>query len=171
MSWVTTSVVMAGANAYGQIQSGNMAGKQAQMQAMQSDWLAEQAHDDGLRQAAIIRRAGARQVSESNAAYAGAGVSVGQGSALDLERQTMREVQQDAFQAILNGDRQARGLQLEGVNARTQGSMARTAGRINAATSLMSSASAGLKSSGWRSNGPGFSNTQAPAPVEIRKFG
>lgn len=169
MSWVMTGV--AAFNAYGQIQAGNMADKQAQLQAMQSDWLAEQAHDDGLKQAAIIRRAGARQVSESNAAYAGAGVAVGQGSAQDLERETMREVQQDAFQAILSADRQARGLQMEGVNARTQGSMARTAGRVNAATSLMSSASSGLKSSGWRSNGPGYANTQAPAPVEIRKVG
>ncbi len=166
MSWVMTGV--ATVNAYGQIQAGNMADKQAQLQAMQSDWLAEQAHSDGLKQAAIIRRAGARQVSESNAAYAGAGVAVGQGSALDLERQTMREVQQDAFQAILSGDRQARGMQLDAVTARTQGSMARTAGRVNAATSLMSSAASGLKASGWRSNGPGYSGTQAPAPVETR---
>jgi hypothetical protein len=80
-------------------------------------------------------------------------------------------VQQDAFQAILSGDRQARGMQLDAVTARTQGSMARTAGRISAATSLMSSAASGLKSSGWRSNGPGYANTQAPAPVEIRKVG
>lgn len=153
MSWVMTGVAVY--NAAGQIQAGNMADKQAQLQAMQSEWMAEQAHQDGLKQAAIIRRAGARQVSESNAAYAGAGVAVGSGSALDLERQTMREVQQDAFQAILSSDRQARGLELEAVNYRTQGTMAKTAGRVNAATSLMSSYANGMKASGWRANTAG----------------
>lgn len=166
MSWAMTAV--AGFQAINQIQQGNAADKQFGLQAAMSEWQAEQAHDEGLKQAAIIRRAGARQVSESNAAYAGAGVTVGQGSALDLERQTLQDSEHDAFQAILQSDRQARGMQMEAVNLRAQGSMAKTAGRVNAASSLMSSAASGMKSSGWRSNGPGYSGTQSPAPVETR---
>lgn len=166
MSWAMTAV--AGFQAINQIQQGNAAGRQFGLQAAMSEWQAEQAHDEGLKQAAMIRRAGARQVSESNAAYAGAGVTVGQGSALDLERQTLQDSEHDAFQSILSGDRQARGLQLEAVNLRTQGRMAKAAGRVNAVNSLLSSGAQGMKASGWRSNGPGFSGTQLPAPVETR---
>lgn len=152
------------------IQQGRTAKAQADMQAMQSDYQAGVEHEAALQTAAMIRRAGRYQVGQAAAGYAGAGVKVGEGSALETERQIDQNVEHDAFQALLEGDRRARGLQVQGVMQREQGRMAQAAGYVNAVGTVLQSGYRGLTASGWRTAGPGWSGTQAPAPVEDRSF-
>ena len=164
MAFVTTAF-----NAYGKIQQSKYAQGQANLQAQQSDYQAGIEQKAGLQTAQIIRRAGTRQVGAANAAYAGAGVKVGEGSALETERQIGLDSEHDAFQAILQGDRRAAGLRTDASLSRINGNALQTAGYVNAAGTLLSGGYQGLKASGWRTAGqPGFGGTQAPAPVETR---
>lgn len=166
MSWVMVAVT--GMNAFNQIQQGKYANAQAGLQAAQNDYQAQVEQDNALKTAALIRRAGKRQVGQANAAYAAAGVKVGEGSTLETERQIDQDVEHDAFQAILEGGRRARGLRTEGELTRINGRMQETAGYVNAVGTVMGGMYQGMRSNGWRTNGPGFSGTQAPAPVETR---
>lgn len=168
MSFV--SVAITGFNAFQQVQAGKMAKGQADMQASQLDYQGKIEQQNALDTAAIIRRAGARQVGQATAAYAGAGVVVGQGSAGDVERQITTDVEHDAYQAILEGGRRARGLQTDATLTRIDGSMRQTAGYVNATSTVLGGAYQGLKNNGWRTGGPGFSGGQAPAPMVNRDF-
>lgn len=158
-------MVMVGMQAYGQYQQGVNARRSANNQALQSDYLAELEHDAGVAQAKIIRREGRRAIGSATAAYAGAGVKVDQGSAAEVQREMQMNVEKDAFQAILEGDRRGRGYQVDSVMARTSGDLAQAAGVVNAVTTMAGGAYSGLRASGWRSKGPGFSGTQSAAPV------
>lgn len=165
MSWVTVAV--GGMTALNQVQQGRTARKQADMQARVSEFQAGIEQANALKTAEIIRRAGRSQVGQATAAFAGAGVKVGEGSAGEVERQINLDVEHDAFQALLEGGRRASGLRTEAAMTRAQGRMAQTAGIVNAVGSVLSTGYGALKASGWRSNGPGWA-TQAPAPVEDR---
>jgi hypothetical protein len=166
MAWV--AVAIGGMNAMNQIQQGRYANAQAGLQAQQLDYQAQVEQDTALKTAEIIRRAGRRQVGQANATYAAAGVKVGEGSALETERQIDQDVEHDAFQTILEGSRRAGGLRADAAMTRADGRAREAAGYVNAVGTALGSAYQGLKSSGWRTAGPGFSGTQAPAPVEIR---
>ena len=80
----------------------------------------------------------------------------------------MEDSETDAALAILNGKREARGLQQAASSARRSGRDARRAANYASFGTLLSAGSQGLKASGWRANGPGFSGGQAPAPVVDR---
>lgn len=166
MAWIQT--VIGASSAFNQILGGKYANAQAQMQADQMEYQAKLEEQSALQTAAVIRRAGQRQVGAANAAYAVAGVKVGEGSALETERQITTDVEHDAFQAILDGGRRARGLQTSAQLSRIDGRMKQTAGYVNAASSMLNSGYNAIKSNGWRTNGPGFSGTQPPAPVQDR---
>jgi hypothetical protein len=152
-------------NALGQVQQGKTARAQANIQAGLSEYQAQVEQDNALKMAEIIRRAGRKQVGQANAAFAGAGVKVGEGSAAEVERDITQGYEQDAFQAILEGNRRARGLQTDAAMERAQGRMAQAAGYVNAVGTVLGGAYQGMKSNGWRTGGPGFSGQQAPAPV------
>lgn len=159
---------MAALQASGQYGQGRAANINAQTEGDQLDWQASNSEADGQMQARRIRRAGAAARGETLAAVAASGVKVGEGSALDAERQVMEDYATDEYMAILNGKLRGAGLRLSANNARRAGRDAARAGKINAFTSLMASGASGARASGWRSNGPGFSGTQRPAPVETR---
>jgi len=168
MSWIAVAVGVSGA--YSSIQQGNAAQRGADMQADAESYQAKVEQQSALQTAGIIRRAGQRQVAQANAAYAGAGVKIGEGSAGRVEQQITQDYEHDAYQAILEGNRRARGLQVNATATRLSGDMAQTAANVNALNSVLSSGLSGLSNSGWRSKGPGFSGTQAPAPVEDRSI-
>ena len=168
MSWVMVAV--GGMTAFNQVQQGRTARQQGNMQAQASEFQARIEQENALKTAEIIRRAGRRQVGQASAAYAAAGVKVGEGSALETERQINLDVEHDAFQSLLEGGRRARGLQTDAEMARAQGRMAQAAGYVNAMGTVLSTGYSALRANGWRSNGPGFSGTRAPAPVEDRSF-
>lgn len=166
MAWVMVAVT--GMNAFGQVMQGRTANAQAQLQAQVSDYQAKVEEQNALETAKIIRRAGQRQVGEANAAYAAAGVKVGEGSAGEVERDITQGYEHDAYQAILEGSRRASGLRTDATLTRINGRMAQTAGVVNAVGTVLSGGYGALKASGWRTAGPGFSGQQAPAPVETR---
>lgn len=166
MSFVAVAVV--GFSAVQQVQAGKYANGQAQLQAGQMEYQAQVENENAMKTAAIIRRAGRRQVGAANAAYAGAGVVVGMGSAGDVEQEITRDVEHDAFQAILEGQRRGRGLTTQAQLTRIDGSMRETAGMVNALGTALGGTYQAAVANGWRTAGPGFSGTQAPAPVVDR---
>lgn len=164
MSFVTVGITAT--SAFGQIQSGRYAKGVAGVQASEMDYRAQVENDNALKTAALIQRAGARQVGQTNAAYAGSGVVVGQGSAGAVEQEVTQNVQHDAFQALLEGSRRARGMETQADLTRIDGGMRQTAGNVNAVGTVLGGVYQGMKNNGWRTNGgPGFSGGQAPAPV------
>jgi hypothetical protein len=170
MSFVTVAIT--GFNAFQQVQAGNYAKGQAGLQADQMDYQAKQEQQNALETARIIRRAGHRAVGQATASYAGSGVVVGEGSAGDVEREMTQDVEHDAYQSILEGDRRALGLRTQGEMSRIDGSMKRTAGYMNAFGTVLGGSYQAMKNNGWRTgSGPGFSGTQAPAPVVNRDLG
>jgi hypothetical protein len=164
------AIAMTAMSGFSALQQGKTANAQANMQAQQADYEATIEQQNALRTAAMIRRAGAKQVGQANAAYAGAGVKIGEGSAGETERQITQDYEHDAFQALLEGSRRASGLRLDASMQRTQGKLAQSAGLVNAVGNVLQGGYSALKASGWRTNGPGWAGTQAPAPVESRPY-
>lgn len=162
---VTTTMQVAGS-----IQQGRAADAAAQDQAGQLEYQALVEKDNAQAAAQMIRRDGERSRANTVASVAMSGAKIGEWSAGDVERQVMEDTEADALTALMNGDRQARGLNDSARRTRSAGRDARRAGYLNAATSLLSAGSQGMKASGWRAAGPGFSGTQAPAPVETRNI-
>jgi hypothetical protein len=164
MSFVTVATI--GVSAFQQVQAGNYANGQAKLQAQQMDYQAQVENDNALKTAAIIRRAGRKQVGQANAAYAAAGVVVGAGSAGDVEQQITYDYEHDAYQALLEGHRRGRGMSTQADLTRIDGGMRQTAGYVNGVGSVLGGAYQGMRANGWRTGGgPGFSGGQAPAPV------
>jgi hypothetical protein len=93
---------------------------------------------------------------ETLAAVAASGVKIGEGSALDAERQVMQDFETDAAIAILSGDRSASVSMANATSRRRSGRDAQRAGYINAGTSLLSAGSAAMR------------HRQPLAPVENR---
>lgn len=147
---------------------GQDAKRQANAAAAEDEYQAGLERSNSLADAKSIRRAGRRARGETLSSYAASGVKIGEGSTLDVERELMEDVERDAYMTILTGERRANAYQREAANKRAQGRSAARAGTISAFTSLLSAGAGYAKASGWRSNGPGFSGTQAPAPVETR---
>lgn len=165
---VTILATGAGLNAVGQYQQGRAADQQARGAARESEYQAALALDDAQAEAANIRRAGVRQRGETLAGIAASGVKIGEGSADLAEREVMEAAARDEYMTILTGERQASAYRRQAANQRAAGRDARRAANIGAFSSLLSAGGSFAKASGWRSNGPGFSGTQMPAPVETR---
>lgn len=166
MSFVT--VAISAVTAFGQANAGRTAKLQGQLQGQADDYSAQVEQQSALETARIIRKAGRRQLGAANAAYAGAGVKVGEGSAGEVERQINLDVEHDAYQALLDGSRRATNLRLQGSGARAQGELSEAAGYVNAAGTVLGGFGQSLRASGWRSQGAGYSGTQAPARVVNR---
>jgi hypothetical protein len=162
------TIAFAAVQTYGQIQQGRTAKANANADADALQAQAAFARDDAQGQALRIRREGTQARGQALGAVVASGVKVGEGSALDAERQVMTDYAQDEYLAILTGERQARGLNTEASNRRRAGRDAMRAAYFQAGTSLLSAGANGMRAGGWRSNGPGFSGTQMPAPVETR---
>ena len=157
MSFLIASTTI---SVFGQLQAGQAARAQGAMQGQQLDYQAKVERDNALQTASLIRRQGRYAVGAADVAAAASGVVVGQGSAGEAERQIYQDSEQDAYQAILSGDRRARGLSVQAVGARASGDIANANAQMAAAGTVLSS---GYKMfSGWRTQ------TQAPAPVETR---
>lgn len=166
MSWVTVAV-----GTFSAVQQGRLAKQQGRAQQALADYQAEVEQDSALKLAGMIRRAGRRQVGASVSGYAGAGVKVGEGTAGMVEREVTLAVEQDAFQALLEGGRRASGLRVEGAGAAATGRAQQAAGYMTALNTAIGGGYGALRASGWRTRGPGFSGQQMPAPVETRTVG
>jgi hypothetical protein len=163
-------LVSAGMQAYGTLQQGKAAQGQANQAAQQDELSAYYEREAADAEAANIRKVGRIQRGETLAATAASGVKIGEGSALDAEREVLQNSEHDATMALLTGARRSTALKDQAALTRKAGRRARAAAGITAATSLLQSGSNFANASGWRSSGPGFSGTQAPAPVESRNI-
>lgn len=171
MSWVT--VAMTGMNAFNQIQQGRTAKAQAGNQAAMADYQAKVEQENALKTAEVIRRAGRRQVGQAVAAFAGAGVKVGEGSAGEVERDITQGYEDDAFQALLDGGRRASGLRLDGQLTRIDGSQKQAAAYVNAAGTVLQGVGQYARATGWTTKGPagwdagGFNGTNDRGRVSV----
>lgn len=152
----------------GTISQGITARGQADAQAILLDDQARQEREAGMRDAEVIRRAAERTAASARTAAAASGVVVDTGSAALATDYITQTGGEDALTAILTGERRASATEGEAKQTRLAGRAAQKASYISAMSQGMQGAYGYGKSTGWRANGPGYSNSQTPAPVETR---
>jgi len=96
------------------------------------------------------------------------GVDPLSGSALVSNEQQMKDAELDALLTRHEGTLQANNLQSQAAEERFRAKSTRRQGYFNAAGQLVQAGGNYLSMSGFGKNGPGFSGTQTPAPVETR---
>lgn len=129
-----------------------------QQQKKMANYQAEQAQADADATAAAakveaekIRKAGAAQAAQANAAYAASGVETGSGSALRITSDIVGDAEEDAYTTLVNGGNSAARLKAQAQASRISGSNAATAANISAAGSLLQAGSTAY--SGWKTSG------------------
>lgn len=162
---VALSVGLGGMAAYGQVQAADAAADAQVAQGKQLATQAGQQQDASNAEAERIRAAARRQRAEAAAAYSASGVSVADGTPLKIDQEIARGGELDALNTIISGGRESDTLTREAAAMGRQAKATRQAGRMQAVSTLMSSASNAATASGWRANGPGFSGGQARAPI------
>lgn len=155
----------------GQLAQGRAAKQAGDEQAKQLEYQAAVDEDIALSQAEQIRRQGQRDRSSSVAAAAASGVRIGEGSALDAERQVLEDSEVDAAMAILSGKRSAMGTRYQAASARAAGRQARNASYIQAAGTLLNAGAQGMRASGGGSlsgwDAKGFNGTNDRSAVSV----
>ena len=91
---------------------------------------ADVAAAEGRAKARRVRTAGQQEVSRSRGEAVGAGVSLNSGSALEAERQVVRNVEQDALSAIATGESRARALRATADQAGVNGVLGALSGMV-----------------------------------------
>lgn len=125
-------------------------GKQAEADA-KAEKSAAEVHAEKIRKLARI------QASEANASLAGSGVEVGEGTALNINKEIYANAEEDAVMTIFGGaDRAARG-NAQATGYRIKGSQAQQAGYLNATSSILGVVSTAAK--GWKTG----TNATTPA--------
>lgn len=152
------------------VHQGQVAADQAVEQGKISAADAGYQQDAATAQADQIRRAAMRQRAAARAALSASGVSVDEGTPIKIDQEITRGGEYDALTAILGGDRAASTSTKEAAAYGKYASSTRSAGYAQGATTVLQSGAGMTKAGGWRSNGPGFSGTQAPAPVETARI-
>ena len=164
MSGVTAASVAAYAalaaaavGAYSSIQQGKQQKEWGDYQAKQAE--ADAAADKSAAQvhAEKIRKMARIQAGEASASLAGSGVDVGEGTAVNINKDIYANAEEDAVMTIFGGsDRAARG-NAEAAAYRAKGSQAQQAGYLNATSSILGGVSVAAK--GWKTG----TNATTPA--------
>ncbi|UAN53469.1 hypothetical protein KGP26_10595 [Serratia sp. JSRIV002] len=141
---VASSVLAAG----GAVAQGQQQKKMANYQAAQANADADAARAAGRVEAARIRKAGAQQASQANAALAASGVETGEGTALRITSDITGDAEQDAYTTTMNGINTGARYNAQAQADRLSGKNAATAGYINAGSSLLQAGS--TMYSGWK---------------------
>ncbi|MTH65076.1 hypothetical protein [Paracoccus shanxieyensis] len=136
--------------AYSAIQQGNAAAAAAEATAKAQEAAATDALRQGEDESDRQRRAGAAMMAQQRVATAANGVDASSASALEMLDDTKRLIEDDAFAIRQNAQRQAEGFGQAAANSRTEASNARSAGRWEAAGTLLTTgARVGSKYSQW----------------------
>lgn len=98
----------------------------------------EQVKDNAVAQAEKIRKAGQAAAGRANAALAGSGVSIGEGTALRINEEIYRDSESDAYSTLLTGTRRQRNAEDSALMSEYEGKAAQTGGYLNTAASLLS---------------------------------
>jgi general stress protein YciG len=152
--------VSAGISAYGSYKAGKAAKKAAYSEAEREEWNAQVADlqaDDaivrGADEESRFRQNVRRLVGTQRASFAGQGVEVNQGSARDVQDDARYLGELDALQIRANAQREAWGFKVEAEDrrrgaeiARRGGNAANTAGKWNAANTVVGGATSMLQS-------------------------
>lgn len=125
----------------GQLSQGSQQQDWAEYQAEQAHADAQAAREEGEVRAEKVRKLGKKQQSEARSALAAAGVEVGAGSAVVIDRQIGRDAEEDAQQEILAGTRRGQRYDQEAEASQIQGRNAMTRSVLGAGGAL---------ASGWR---------------------
>lgn len=142
---VSMMAASTGVQVLGSVRSGNAAKQAADDQAGWDEYQAKVSRAEAEAQASRIRRAGRVARGETLSALVASGVKIGEGSALEAERQVMQDYETDAAMAILSGERSAAISTANAAVRRKSGRDAQRAGYINAGTSLLSAGSAAMR--------------------------
>lgn len=138
----------AAVSAYSSYQQGENQKDWADYQARQAEADAKAEKSAAEVQAEKIRKMARIQAGEATASLAGSGVDVGEGTALNINKEIYRNAEDDAVMTIFGGvDRAARG-NAEAAGYRLKGSQAQQAGYLNATSSLLSAY--GTAARGWK---------------------
>lgn len=157
--WGTAATVASGAAAgYGAVQQGNAVQAAAEATAKQQDAAAVDSLRQGEDESDRQRRAGAGILAQQRVAMAANGIDASAASAIEMLDSTKGDIEFDAFAIRQNAGRQAAGLSQQATNSRVEGQNALSAGRWNAAGTLLNTgAKVGAKYSQWaRSRTPGY---------------
>lgn len=141
ISMATLAMISAGVSAAGMVMQGVQANQMGKYQQAQAEADARAQESEGRLMAEKIRKAGRQQAAEAEAAQAGAGVSLNDPGAREINRRVVADYEEDATAEILGGGYRAASRRAEGQAARAQGK----AGLTNA---LIGATATGL--SGWR---------------------
>lgn len=138
----TLMMISAGMSVVGQIQQGIAQQEMYDAQARATATEAGQRMDAAKVEAEKIRKAGRAARGEAKTALAASGVKLGEGSALEVDKQIMQDSEQDALSALLTGKR-------IGSAANEEIGYLRQAGN-NAMTSSILGAAGSVAKSGWQ---------------------
>lgn len=141
---VTTGMMLAlsmGMSMAGTLAQGVAQRRAADAEAQQMENIAAQQQDQAQAEAERIRRAGERTQGAARAQLAASGVVVDEGSAVLIDQEIGRTVEEDAQMTLLTGKRQAGASRFSASMARAQGRNAQTA-------SVLGAVSTGLQ--GWK---------------------
>lgn len=94
-----------------------------------------------------IRKAAKQQRAEAIAALASSGVDVNSATAVRIDQEINHNAEQDAYLTIVGGNDKAARLNAQGEGAYLQGQQAKTAGYINASSSLLQGYA---QAAGWK---------------------
>jgi hypothetical protein len=140
---------VAGASLLGGMSSASAAKSQGAAVQIANNTQADIEQRNAQEMARLIRRAGRRQMGETRAGYAGAGVDVNaSGSVQDVATEQTNAIEHDAFQAILEGDRRALSLRLDGKLGRLRGEADASAAQMQGVNSALAAGYQGY--SNWK---------------------
>lgn len=157
ISATTLLIASAAASAAGAVASGVQARQQGKYQQAQANADAAAQQGEGRVLAERIRRAGAQQRAEAQAAFARSGVSIDNGTPLEINRRIAEDYERDALTATF--DREGAAAQL-----RARGEGARIAGQNAMGNALLSAAGTALR--GW---GMASADSAARARMDARR--
>lgn len=136
--------------AYSQVQAGKQEEAWGNYQAAQAEADANAERGAGQVEAERIRKLGKRQRAEADAAFAGSGIAINEGSALDINRDITQGAEEDAYMAIVAGNDRGARLDADATGARIGAKNAKRAGYLGATATVLGGAA--QVASGWKSS-------------------
>ncbi|WP_256824962.1 hypothetical protein [Pseudomonas kurunegalensis] len=169
MSGATTATYVAAAavaastaySAYSSVQQGKQAQLNADAQSEQAQLDADNSLSAAKVQAERIRKMARSQASQANAALAASGVEVGEGTAININKEIIGDAEEDAVLTIFNAQEAKKRGYVDASNMQLAGSQARTAANMQATSSVL--AGAANIASGWKSTKKTGLNMQGQA--------
>lgn len=126
--------------AYGQVQQGQAAAQVGRNNRIMANYAADNAIAQGEEAAAAAIRKGEAVKGAQRAGFAGSGVDVNFGTAMDLQQQTDFFAQTDAATARTNARRDAWSMRYQGAMAEAEGKAARRNANLGAAGTMLAGA-------------------------------